>query len=242
MSNLSDFGVSSPELAPEEEVKIQLSQWLERYDATVFWEQSNRHGYECFSTATAERPDLLALGRHHTVAIEVKTPDGGGEVYDGSAQTVRYWRRFCFGDDSFKAAGDEHGPDAFVLATGLSPDGRFFERHGARDQVRQRPIHERLSHFDPPIHFLPDWEFYTTEAVTRQMWRFANASNARHDSVPSAGVGSLLSVRLDGDQPSRKAIDEPDAFEGHTPPPKALFKSYDDEHGGGANCQNWRNI
>jgi len=242
MSKLSDFGASTPESAPEEEVKIQLSHWLETNDVSVFWEQSNRHGYDCFSTATAERPDLLAVGRHHTLAIEVKTPDGGGEVYDGAAQTVRYWRRFCFGDDSFRAAGAGHQPDAFVLATGLSPDGRFFERHGGRDQVRQCAIHERLNYWDPPIHFLPDWEFYTTEAITRMMWRFANATNSKHNSVPSAGIGSLLSGRLDGDQPRRKNTDEPAPFKGHTPPPKVLFKTYGDEHAGGAKCQNWRDV
>jgi len=240
MSDLSDFGGGAPD--PEDKVKIDLSRWFEQHGAQVFWEKRPSYGYSTFHTETTERPDLLVVGARGTArvfAIEVKIPDGGGDVYTGAQQTERYWRNYCFGGEEYRAGGSIREPTAFLLATKFTPDGRLFSRWGARDSRRERSITERLEYFDAPIHFLPDWEFTTTEAVVRMQWRGADAVADRHDETASAGVGALLSTRLDGAAPARLTPEDRPPSEADAEP-RALYKSYDEAYGGGANCQNWR--
>jgi hypothetical protein len=56
-----------------------------------------------------------------------------------------------------------------------------------------------------------------------------------------AGVGTLLSDRLDGVQPDGGLPVESCPFQrSQMPAPRALYKSYSDETSGGASCQNWR--
>jgi len=245
MSDLSDFCGGAPDPGPEDEVKINLSRWFENEGAEVFWEKRPSYGYQTFSTLTAERPDLLVVGDRHTFAIEVKIPDGAGRAIDGAEQTYRYWRRFCVEDvdEQYCAAGDTHTPDAFLLATQFAPDGRLLSRYDTQSSVRQLPIYDdkRMEWADPPIHFLPDWEFGVAESVTRMLWRLATSRNDELEKDIGVGVGTMLSTCLDGPQP-----DVPDETEcapfnrDYMPEPRALYKTFDDDHGGGVACQNWR--
>jgi hypothetical protein len=244
MAKLSDFGGGQPEPSPEDQVKINLSRWFENHGAAVYWEKKPSYGFPRFTTQTTERPDLLIVGDVRVFAVEVKPGDDSAGVHDGAVQTHRYWERYTVGDtdEFYQADGQELDVDAFVLATAFSPDGRLFYRWGQRDSIRERSIVDRLEYFDPPIHFLPDYEYCTTESVTRLLWRFATRSldDSGQDNV-NAGIGTLLSTRLDGQQPERPSRDDPDPFERQPmPEPRALFKSFPDEHAGGVKCQNWR--
>lgn len=245
MSKLSDFGGGvKSEPSPEDRVKIELSKWFENNDADVYWEKRPSYGYPTFRTQTTERPDLLVVGGHHTYAIEVKQPDGAGDVYSGAVQTFRYWRRFCIDntDEYYRAAGDRHLPDAFLLATKWAPDGRLLARYDTQSDVRPLPIHHerRMAWADPPVHFLPDWEFAVAETVTRILWRLAEAENAELPHDAPCGIGALLSSRNDGPKPDVPDEDEPGPFEqADMPEPMAIFKSFSGS-GSGVACQNWR--
>lgn len=247
MADLSDFGGGADQDPdPEDQVKIDLSQWFKNHGAEVFWEKRPSYGHRVFRCKTAEKPDLLVRGDRHTFAIEVKIPDGAGDAYSGAEQTFRYWRRYCVEeeDEFYRADGDELEPDAFILGTKYAPDGRLTQRYDTQSNVRPVPIHDkkRLEYFDAPIHFLPDWEFGIAETVTRMLWRFADQ---RYDDSAhrAAGIGTLLSSRLDGRQPEIPDEDAPGPFERpEMPEPRALYRSFDDEYGGGAKCQNWRGL
>jgi hypothetical protein len=92
---------------------------------------------------------------------------------------------------------------------------------------------------DPPIHFLPDWEFATSETITRMLWRLASAE-ADAVSQGAAGIGSMLSTRLDGDQPEVPDVDAPGPFDqSDMPEPRALYKSFGPDVSNGIDCQNW---
>jgi len=244
MADLSDFGGGADEPSPEDQVKIDLSQWFKNQGAEVFWEKRPSYGHRVFRCRTAERPDLLVRGQRHDFAVEVKIPDGAGDVYSGAEQTYRYWRRFCVEDvdEFYKADGSRVEPDAFLLATKHSPDGRLTQRYDTQSAVRPLPIHDdrRIDYFDAPIHFLPDWEFGVAETVTRMLWRFAKEEYDGEEHQ-AAGIGTVLSTRLDGGQPEIPPESAVGPFEQpEMPEPRALYRSFDDEHGGGALCQNWR--
>jgi hypothetical protein len=110
--------------------------------------------------------------------------------------------------------------------------------------VREQPVHDRLEYFDPPVHFLPDYEYGTTETVTRMLWRLASQSRReRAETDDPSGIGTLLSSRLDGSRPTRPDVDDVAPFDrSPMPEPRALFKTFDDEYAGGTQCQNWRGV
>jgi len=244
MTDLGDFGVNVQEPTPEDQVKINLARWFKNHGARVYWEKRPSYGWSVFHTdGGTNRPDLLVLGGGRTFAVEVKRGDDSASVHDGVAQIHRYWQDYTLDGQSYRADGGSLSVDAFVLATAYSPDGALFYRHGTRDTVRQRHINQRLSdYWDPPIHFLPDWEFSTTESAIRIAWRFADRSLRQHDTAGgAAGIGALLSSRLDGVRPERNRPEDAGPFErSPMPKPRALFKTFDDNGGGGAACQNWR--
>jgi hypothetical protein len=247
MAKLSDFGGGSQKLKPEDEVKINLSRWFSNHGADVYWEKRPSYGHQVFRCQTAEKPDLLVCGQRQNYAIEVKQPDGAGDVYTGAEQTYRYWRRFCIEDceEYYKAGGDNIQPDAILLATGFAPDGRLAQRYDTHSHVRPLPIYDdrRLDYFDPPIHFLPDWEFGIAEAVTRMMWRLATARDDERDDPINVGIGTMLSTWLDGNQPRVPSENDPGPFQqSEMPEPRALYKSFNNDNAGGAACQNWRGL
>jgi hypothetical protein len=241
MADLSDFGVETDEPTPEDQVKINLSQWFENHGATVFWEKRPSYGYRLFHTSGADCPDLLVSSAYGTFAIEVKTGEDSASVHDGLLQTHRYWKDYVFDGEPYRADGDSVSVNAFLLASAYSPDGALFYRHGTRDTVRERSILERLDdYWEPPIHFLPDWEFSTTESMIRILWRLSKRSVAESDLENVAcAVGAVLSERLDGCRPTRDKPSDPGPFEREPmPAPRALYKTHDDVSGG-VNCQHW---
>jgi hypothetical protein len=246
MSSLRDFGGGVDDNpSPEDQVKINLSQWFESHGATVYWEKRPSYGHSVFHTQTGERPDLLVVGNSRTFAVEVKIPDGVGDVYSGTAQTFRYWNRYCVEDNEefYKANGTERDITAFLLATKFSPDGRLSQRYDTQSRIRPLPIYDdrRIEWADPPIHFLPDYEFGVSESITRLLWRFATANNDDLNHDAEVGIGSMLSTRLDGSQPDVPDVDAPGPFgRENMPEPCALYKTFDDD--GGISCQNWRTL
>lgn len=228
--------------SPEDAVKINLSRWFENHGATVYWEKRPSYGYQIFRTdGGADHPDLLVDGQYRTFAIEVKRGTEGSLIHDGIAQTKRYWSDYIQGTD-YRLRSGSVTIDAFLLATEHAPDGRLYYRHGTRDTVRDRHITDRdvFSQFDPPIQWLPDWEFTNTESATRILWRFAKMglSDEQRDNI-DAGVGTMLSDRLDGTQPNQLTPEDTDPFErSPMPAPKALYRSFGEENG--IATHNWR--
>jgi hypothetical protein len=242
-STLSDCGGGAEDPSPEDSVKINLSKWFESHGADVYWEKRPSYGYQVFQTdGGTDHPDLLIDGRYRTFAIEVKRGRSGADIHSGAAQTHRYWLDYVLNNRQYRLADVPVNLDAFVLATKYTPDGHLFYRQGVRDPVRDRHVEVRMEdqQVDPPIHWLPDWEFTGTESVTRTLWYFSKDSvtEQQADEI-DAGVGTLLSSRLDGSQPDQLAPEETEPFERSSmPEPKALYRTFGE--GNGIATHNWR--
>lgn len=237
MAKLSDFGAGvDDEPAPEDEVKINLSTWLKKHGADVYWEKRPSYGHRTFSTQSSKNPDLLAVTRWDTYAIEVKTGDDGGGIHDGVVQTERYWYDYVNADQRYFFDGSETQVDAFLLATQHAPDGRLYYRRDRRDKLRTEHVTDRFDDLEPPVKWLPDWEFYNTESLIRVLWRFAKNTKPdgdERDAIP--GIGALLSKRLDGERPQPLSPEDAGPFDcngDHAP--AALYRSFD-----GGNVHEW---
>lgn len=242
---LSDYGGGAPDPTPEDKVKIDLSRWFDTLNVDIYWEKRPSYGYQTFQTnGKTDHPDLLVDGQRHTFAIEVKSGTDGGGIHDGVAQTKRYWTDYVNGDKQYRLYDGDVSIDAFILATKYSMAGRLYSNeYDMRDRVRETHVRERLSgDIDPPIHFLPDWEFTSTETATRTLWRFCKMEQSNNDlDAVDAGVGVLLSDVLDGTQPENTLQGGTDPLDrSDTPTPKALYRSFNG--GSGFNVHNWRPI
>ncbi|MFC7007752.1 hypothetical protein [Halalkalicoccus salilacus] len=80
------LGFDNP--GPEHQAKRDVSQWLESHGATVWWEETNKWGYDTFSIhyddgrTELSRPDLVVELGDITLVAEFKTGDSKGDVYD----------------------------------------------------------------------------------------------------------------------------------------------------------------
>jgi hypothetical protein len=242
-ATLTDFGGGGEDPSPEDAVKINLSKWFKNHGADVYWEKRPSYGYQVFRTdGGADHPDLLADGQAQTFAVEVKRGTDGAGIHDGIAQTKRYWSDYTIGSKNYRLPDGNVDIDAFILATKHAPDGRLFYRHGTRDTVRDMHVDERFEDewIDPPIHFLPDWEFTNTETATRILWRFCKMglTDQQRNEI-DAGVGTLLSDRLDGAQPNQLMPEDTDPFDHSSmPAPKALYRTFGESSG--IATHNWR--
>jgi hypothetical protein len=239
-----DAGDPDFDPSPEDVVKINLSRWFEDHNATVYWEKNPSYGYGVFqSTGDVDHPDLLIDGRYRTFAIEVKCGTDSSGVHSGASQTWRYWNDYINGRKQYqKPNGRPLDVDAFILSTEHAPDGRLYYRHGSRDTIREMHVADRLGHdgVDEPIKWLPDWEFASTDSVTRLLWQFAKESvtDDECDEI-GTGIGVMLSDRLDGSQPEPLTPDDADPFDREqVSAPQALYRTFGG--GSGIAVHNWR--
>lgn len=196
MTDLNDFGAGvDHDPGPEDEVRIDLSNWIKRDDVTVYWDKDHSYGFNTFDPGQRARPDLLIDGPACTYAVEVKTGDEASAIHDGLPQLVNYWESVVNGETNYRVDGQSVDIDAFLLATGNSPDGRLYQGKGEGDVLRTGTSEGRQK--AAAAGHLPKQEFNATERIIRAIWRFSK------DRAPDAkvGIGALLSSRLDGDEP-----------------------------------------
>jgi hypothetical protein len=239
-------------LGEEHGVWLQLSRWFAGHGADVFWEEmpepaEERTAFSRFRMTGNDRPDLLVVGDQRTFAVEVKSGDSTGDVTSGAWQTRRYWHDYVTPDveTEYTVDGRAVDIDAFVLATGHSPDGAIYARWFDRT-VRDWPAAKRWPGVNGPLPFTPRWEFAATESVTRLLWRAAteHLEQVDHDTDGHPGIGCILSGVLDWeDPPTRLPEDAVGPFErarGATIGPAALYKRPIINASNGFEPHNWR--
>ena len=195
MTDLNDFGAgvdNNP--GPEDGVRVELSLWLRSDDVSVYWDQSFDFGFGTFQNASSFRPDLLIDAPGENYVVEVKTGDDSGKTHDGFSQLVQYWRSYVDGDDEYTVKGQKKQIDSFLLANGNSPYGRLYKADGEGDVLRTGTSEGRQRAVKAGQ--LPNREFNATERALRVMWRLTKQQRPE----ANAGIGALLSSRLDGDQ------------------------------------------
>jgi len=187
------------EIPPEDQAKLRLTTWFESYGATVYWEKDSPHGRDTFtSRSTAEKPDLLVEhARWPTVAYEVKIGDDGTAIYDGAIQTVRYWREYERGNDTYTIDHKNLSPVIFVLATGNAPFGRLYNDARIKDRFKTDVDTSEGRKIGASLKQVPRHEYSSSETTTRLMWRVSTLLCEDHSLSPESGVGSLYSDLLD---------------------------------------------
>jgi hypothetical protein len=198
LEQLSDPG-------PEHRTKHELTKWLKSHGAGVIWEEQNPWGYGTFSiergATSGGRPDLLVFLDGKTFAVEYKTGDSVGQLYDALFQITRYWEEYAAADTdvSYLVDGMEQNIDGFLTASKHTEAGRLFPPYTERHQG----FHDMDSTRQQCYQFnqLPPSEYRMTEQHTRTMWRMLKqgrtqipADVATSDETPH--VGALLSDAL----------------------------------------------
>lgn len=217
MTKLNDFGAGvDDDPAPEDETRIQLSQWFKKHHADVYWDKSqtkagHAYNFKTFSPGTQSRPDLIAKGRYNTYAIEVKPGSESSKIHDAFPQLQKYWRAAVDGEADYTINGKPVDVDAFLLATENAIHGRLYDKTGNGDVIRTSTSDGRDEM--AKRGYIPGKEFNATERVTRVLWRFTKELRPE----ANIGIGVLLSSALDS------AVDRPVEAK-----PKAMYKV----HGG----------
>lgn len=185
-------------VGPEHTSKHELTQWLKSHGAGVIWEESNPWGHETFSIErehTGGRPDLLILIGGETFAVEYKTAESVGQVYDALPQLIQYWTEHTTTDQEYVADGVKFRIDGFLTATSHSPAGRLFPRYA---EIRQD--HLDMDETRRGCHDwgqLPPAEYRMTEQHVRTMWRLVKEAGVRGATDShTPHIGSLLSDAL----------------------------------------------
>jgi hypothetical protein len=180
---------------PEHTTKHELTQWLKSHDAGVIWEESNAWGH---STFTIERdhnggkPDLVVLIGGKTFAVEYKTGESVGQVYDAAPQLVRYWVEHVSSDQVYVAGGTQLEIDGFLTATSHSRAGRLFPRYAEKrqDYLEMDETRQKCYSWGQ----LPPAEYRMTEQHIRTMWRMVKESDVKGAADShTPHIGSLLS-------------------------------------------------
>ena len=254
MTTLDDFGggndISQEIEEPEHEVWLNLSRWFSDRNTSVFWEEDPTGGkladltrFDTFKATGNDRGDLLVIGDERVFVVEVKHGKNTSSVNKGFNQTCEYFVDYTRGDTTYYANGSAVDVDAFVLATGFSPDGSVFARWHDRT-VRDQPVEKRwMSWAEPPIHCAPDWEYSVTESTTRVLWEFAKSNIPETADSEHPGIGTVLSSVLDSDkQPERPEVGGVEPFErahakGYNP--MACYKRPVANAESGPSCHNW---
>ena len=167
----------------EEDVKYQLSGWLETFGIDVFWGKKNAYDYDVFKVRTGtKKPDLLILWKDNVVLIEVKDASKNrSNVYDAFFQILGYW------DDISECHvnGKKMNVTGWLVATQFSIDGRLFnhepiEGYESFSNGRKNAAVQGL---------LPFSEHVLTEMFIRLLWR-------REKPKRNVFIGALLSSKL----------------------------------------------
>jgi len=165
----------------EEDVKHDISTWLNKNEIDVWWEKKNSYGYDIFSTTTgAKKPDLLIKWKDNVVLVEVKDAKSHSNVYDSFFQLLGYYNNIS----AVTADNQRLNVTGFVVATQYSTQGHLFpneplETYESFANGRKRAISEG---------YLPYSEYKMTEMFIRLLWR------ARQK--PDVFIGALLSSVL----------------------------------------------
>jgi len=188
--------VSQQDVTPEDQVKRQLSNWLEEHGCTVYWEKEPSYGRKTFSTPSTARPDLLVEVGGKQVALEVKRGDDTGAVYDGVMQLTRYWYRATLDDVGYEFDTAQSTPDAFLLATKHSPHGRLLanQRDGEVKRRNTSGGRGRAVRFGA----VPPAEYALSEAISRLTARHAKTLLEQFggQNTRNIGIGALYSTNL----------------------------------------------
>lgn len=187
---------------PEHRSKHELTHWLKSHGAGVIWEEKNPWDYSTFTierdSNSGGRPDLLVYLDGKTFAIEYKTGDSVGQLYDAVFQLTQYWEEYADPNTnvSYTVGGMEQTIDGFLTASENTLAGRLFPRYA---EVRQD--HYDMDSTRQQCHTfnqLPPAEYRMTEQHVRTMWRMLkeertciSAEKATSDDTPH--IGALLS-------------------------------------------------
>lgn len=203
MSDSAREAEQTKDAGPEHTTKHELTQWLKSHGAGVIWEESNPWDHKTFSIKRDRtgggKPDLLVLIGGKTFAVEYKTGESVGQVYDAMPQLVSYWTEHMTTDQEYVADGVKFRIDGFLTATAHSQAGRLFPRY-----AEMRQDHLDMEETRRSCHWwgqLPPAEYRMTEQHIRTMWRlvkwvgkWTDVKGATAPGTPH--IGSLLSDAL----------------------------------------------
>lgn len=204
----------------EHAVKECLTEWLQSFAACeVYWEDEKKHRkdesicdgvFEWKDTDSNESPDMVVEDRFGQVfVVEVKDAISSQGLAKMPRQTNRYWLQYCNGKGEYICRTQDKEwsveVDAFLMATQFSLRGKL------RDEYEQ--IENQAEKRDSPKApskngHAPKYEFPVTKVMIRDLWSWAKydaglsfplAEVASDGLDRVAGIGAILSDRLDGD-------------------------------------------
>jgi len=246
------------DIPPEEAVKIGLAEWIETDgDADVYWEKEPSYWKDKpqfrrptfrVTDGSGKKPDLLIKTGKRTFAVEVKDAEDTSSVHTGAVENFVYWKEYSLTGTEYIIESDAVDIDAFLLATQYSPEGSLFKRFDCVTKPESRN-EDPPGNLDPPVWFIPQWEYHNTKGTTRSMWRQAKYRAKEEDGISwgnKPGIGTLLSGELDWETGITRPSDI-DPFQRvrglrETPTdtsPKALYKK-PVIAGNPIKCHNWR--
>lgn len=162
----------------EEQVKSEISTWLEKNEIEVYWEKKNSYGHDVFQTATGvKNPDLLLKVGNEVVLVEVKNAVSYSNMYDSFFQLLGYYNNIA----NVVLKGERVRVTGFVAASQYSILGRLFheeplETYESFGEQRKRAAIEG---------YIPFSEYKLTEMFIRLLWRAKQR--------PDVFIGGLLS-------------------------------------------------
>jgi len=191
---------SAHDAGPEHKAKHELTEWLTKHGATVWWEESNPWGHELFTIRRAADaggiPDLVVEIGELAFVIEFKTGDSVGQIYDALMQLQGYWMEHAVHDQQFVCGDHTVEPDGFLTASKHSRHGRLFPAYAEVLQGREEMDQSRQSCYE--YGQLPPREYRMTEQHIRTLWRLTKKAKANIDAgAQTAHTGALLSSQLE---------------------------------------------
>jgi len=159
----------------------KISQWIEKTDWKIYYNQKNLDGYPTFTTVgSGAKPDILTTNKAQTILIEVKHGGTHQDILDGFDQIIRYAGEYYTGRIQYKTNITQR-IDAFVLATNYSPSGYLYGNEGDLPFLNYTALKLLENMIEKPI----------THTVTRLMWRtWHKGLAAEHYEKIRAGGGS----------------------------------------------------
>lgn len=189
---------------PEHKAKNDLTGWLKRHGARVWWEESNPWGHEQYTinreANTGGIPDLLVEAGGRVFVVEFKTGDSVGQIYDALHQLHGYWVEHIVNDQTYVVGGRSVTVDGFLTASKHSRFGRLFPTHAEKAKTTLDAMDDGRASC-VKYGQLPPTEYRMTEQHVRTLWRRANETLSNIEGVSQApAVGALLSDHLEREQ------------------------------------------
>lgn len=139
-----------------------LSNWLEKYNWKIWYNQKNRDNRPIFHANTNSKPDMLISKKGTNILIEVKPGDKHQDILDGYQQTINYAGEYHIGRAIYKTEEESNLKiDAFVLATNYSISGFLYNDEESQSWMDNSYLKKELNLVEKPI----------THSITRLMWR-----------------------------------------------------------------------